>query len=132
MAEQIFKAPLPPEGTGFTPPSPPAAEPEPPQKAPEKLSDIKEKIVPYLWYVLGGTFFVGLIFGMMMTSGGETAPVTPTCKLQRLKNPDIQKNDIPLCGRTVKTEPCILYIMNTTPRDKLVKDSFEDPAHERH
>lgn len=121
MTEPIFKAPLPPENNGFTPP--------PSQKDGEKkvnassLQDIKQKISTYLWYVLGGTFLVGLILGVAM-SGGESAPVAPECPLRRVKNPDIQER-FPLCGLTSQTEPCILYVMNSTRYEQYAEDYFE-------
>ena len=127
MTEPIFKAPLPPEGNGFNIP-PKKEETEKTEEVPvkktgkEKLEEIKQKISLYLWYVLGGTFFVGLIFGLLM-GGGETVQQAPTCALRQVPNPDIRRR-FPLCGRTSKSEACILYIMNTTPYDATVEDFF--------
>ena len=118
MTEPIFKAPLPPQNSGFTPPP---VNKEGGQKL--NLQDIKQKISTYLWYVLGGTFLIGLIFGIAM-SGGEPAPVATECRLRRVPNPDIQEQ-FPLCGLTASTEPCILYIMNSTRYEKYAEDDFE-------
>ena len=127
MTEPIFKAPLPPSGNGFTPNQ--SKEPEKQESTPAQTSsspaeDVKQKILPYLWYVLGGTFAVGLIFGVMM-AGGDSAPPVQECPLRHVRNPDIQGN-FPLCGRVSRAEPCILYMMNTTQYDKSVEDFYLD------
>ena len=122
MTEPIFKAPLPPKEGGFTPP-PPSVDKQPIAK---QSQDLKQKILPYLWYVLGGTFAVGLIFGAMM-SGGDSAPTAPECPLKYVRNPDIQKA-YPLCGRTSKTNECLLFIMNTTRYDAFAEDFYETAA----
>ena len=122
MTEPIFKAPLPPENSGFTPPS---SQKDGEQKVnATSLQDIKQKISAYLWYVLGGAFLVGLILGISM-AGGESTPVAPECLLRRTRNPDIQER-FPLCGLTSQTEPCILYIMNSTRYEKYAEDYFEE------
>ena len=83
MTEPIFKAPLPPSGSGFTPP--PQKEPDSqPELQPSQSSaqeDLKQRILPYLWYVLGGAFAVGLIFGLMMFTSpfGNSAPTYSPC-----------------------------------------------------
>ena len=123
MTEPMFKAPLPPQGNGFTPP--PAQEQNTEQKAAGKPQDIKQKLLPYLWYVLGGTFFVGLILGISVSGGGETAQPAPRCPVNIVKNPDIQKS-FPLCGQTSKTNECVLFIMNTTRYDAYARDFFPD------
>ena len=124
MTEPIFKAPLPPSDNGLTPP--PIKEPEQQQPSKTTLSsaDLKQKVLPYLWYVLGGVFVVGLILGVMM-AGGDSAPVTAECPLRYVKNPDIQ-GGFPPCGRTAKSEPCILYIMNATRYDQQAQDFFKE------
>ena len=120
MTEPIFKAPLPPEGNGFTPPS----VPEPKEQPEHSGEDVKQKILPYLWYILGGTFVLGLIFGLMMGSG-EAPSTAPSCPFKYVRNPDIQ-GDFPLCGRVSRSEPCILYIMNTRQYDRSVEDFYGD------
>ena len=122
MTEPIFKAPLPPKEGGFTPP-PPSVDKQPIAK---QSQDLKQKILPYLWYVLGGTFSIGLIFGAMM-SGGDSAPAAPECPLKYVRNPDVQKA-YPLCGRTSKTNECLLFIMNTTRYDAFAEDFYETAA----
>lgn len=123
MTEPIFKAPLP-QGEGEFVPPPPVQEkkPEPPASA----TDVKQKLLPYLWYVLGGAFVIGLILGIMMASGGEAAPEAPKCLLAHVPNPDIGNERFPFCGRTATAEPCILYIMNHTRYDKQAEDFFEE------
>ena len=121
MTEPVFKAPLPPQGNGFTPSSSP--EPEE-KKEPVTPEDIKQKFLPYLWYILGGTFAVGLIFGVMI-SGGESAPPPQRCRLVHIENPDI-KGGFRLCGTVPPTEPCEIYMMNTTQYDKKVEDFFPE------
>ncbi|MGN0919961.1 MAG: hypothetical protein ACI4OR_04325 [Alphaproteobacteria bacterium] len=121
MTEPIFKAPLPPSGSGFTPPQPKEPEEQASAPAPE---DPKQKILPYLWYVLGGTFAMGLLLGVIMV-GGESAPPQPECPFQYVRNPDIQGR-FPLCGRVSRSEACILYMMNITPYDKSVEDFYPD------
>ena len=123
MTEPIFKAPLPTSGNGLTPP--PVKETEQQSdKSASSSGDVKQRILPYLWYVLGGAFVVGLILGVMMASG-DSVPTTTECSLHHIKNPDIQGR-FPLCGRTAKSEPCILYIMNATRYDKQAEDFFKD------
>ena len=127
MTEPIFKAPLPPQESGFTPP--PSAEPEnndQGQQAPASGEDVKQKILPYLWYILGGVFVIGLIFGVMV-SGGESEPTREPCPVRIVANPDIpQETRFPLCGRTSRVEPCELYMMNTSQYDKSVEDFYAD------
>ena len=126
MTEPIFKAPLPPEGSGFTPPplKEEGKKTEDVSKESEQVpQDVKQKLLPYIWYILGGTFFVGLIFGILM-GGGETVQEAPTCVLRQVSNPDIRER-FPLCGRTSKSEACILYIMNTTRYDMTAEDFFQ-------
>lgn len=125
MTEPVFKAPLPPSDNGFTPPSSPEKGTE--QASDKKkisVDDVKQKISLYLWYVLGGTFLIGLILGMAM-AGDDSAPVVHECSLKYVKNPDIQGR-FPLCGRTASSEPCILYIMNSTRYDHQAEDFFKD------
>ena len=124
MTEPIFKAPLPPENNGFTPP--PSKKEEEQKVNATSLQDIKQKISSYLWYVLGGTFLIGLILGIAL-SGGESVPVVPECPLRRIENPDIQGR-FPLCGLTAQTEPCILYIMNTDRYEHYSEDYFKEAA----
>ena len=121
MTEPIFKAPLPPGNSGFT--QPPVNQ-ENEQKQNLSQQDIKQKLLPYLWYVLGGTFVIGLILGVAM-SGGEPAPVVQSCPIQRVRNPDIQEK-YPLCGVAAKLEPCILYIMNADRYDHYAGDFFKE------
>ena len=123
MTEPIFKAPLPPEGSFTTPVN----------KAPEQDSqnsggkgDIKQKILPYLWYVFGGVFVVGLLFGIMM-GGGDEAPQTVECRLKHVRNPDIQSR-VSLCGNVPQTDPCVLYIMNSTRYEKRAEDFFKEAS----
>ena len=124
MTEPIFKAPLPPEGSGFSVP-PLGTQPENPNESGGGNSeDVKHKILPYLWYVLGGTFVIGLILGLMM-AGGDSAPVAPTCPLRHIRNSDIQGH-FRLCGQVSRTEPCVLYIMNTTQYEKAVEDFYPE------
>ena len=126
MTEPIFKAPLPPQGVEFNPP-PQKEEEEQPKKP---IEDIKQKIIQYLWYVLGGTFFIGLIFGLMM-GGGETTQSAPRCLLRQVPNPDIQDQErsrLPLCGRTTRTAECVLYIMNSSRQTMLAGDFFDMAA----
>ena len=120
---------VPPQKNEFTPHS--SGEPEnndQGQQAPSSGEDIKQKILPYLWYVVGGTFVIGLIFGMMMAGGGESQPDSrPGCSLNIVTNPDIPEGArFPLCGRTSRAEPCVLYIMNTFQYDKSVEDFYAD------
>ena len=118
MTEPIFKAPLPPEGNDFSQPT----KAEPVASVPEGP---KQKIMQYLWYILGGTFVLGLILGMALTGGGDSAPAAPSCKLRAVTNADIQKR-FPLCGASgsSKADPCVLYIVNHTQFDKAAKDYF--------
>ncbi len=122
MTEPIFKAPLPPTGNGFNQQQP--KEPEQKPSQPSSVGDVKQKIVSYLWYVLGGVFFVGLIFGLMM-GGGDSTPPPMDCPLKYVRNPDIQAN-FPLCGRVSRTEPCIFYIMNTMQYDQEVENFYSE------
>ena len=126
MTEPIFKAPLPPSGSEFTPQQPkePEQRPEPHPSQSSAQEDLKQRILPYLWYVLGGAFAVGLIFGLMM-SGGSSEPPQLECPLRHVRNPDIQ-GKFPLCGRVSRAEPCILYVMNTTQYDKSVEDFYAE------
>ena len=96
MTEPIFKAPLPPEGSFTTPVNNTQEQQQTTPPSPKKGGDIKQKVLPYLWYVLGGTFAIGLIFGLMM-GGGEAAPQSVECPLKHVRNPDIQSR-VPLCG----------------------------------
>ena len=123
MTEPIFKAPLPPEGSFATPVN--KSQEQPPQN-PEKGEDIKQKILPYLWYILGGVFVFGLLFGVMM-GGGDDAPQAVECRLKHVRNPDIQSK-VSLCGNVPKTDPCVLYIMNNTRYEKRAEDYFQDAS----
>lgn len=122
MTEPIFKAPLPSENNGFTPPPPPEKSEDVPSAEPAQ--DIKQKILPYLWYVLGGAFFIGFLMGIMMSGGEDSTQPVQDCPLKFVRNPDIQKS-FPLCGRTSKTNECVLFIMNTTRYDAYAEDFFE-------
>ena len=126
MTEPVFKAPLPPQENGTIPPPPPPVDKEQVTESAPKHQDIKQKILPYLWYVLGGTFVVGLVLGVMM-AGGDSAPPAPVCPLRYVQNPDIQKA-LPLCGRTDRTSACVLFIMNTSRYDANAEDFFERAA----
>ena len=132
MTEPIFKAPLPPEGNGFNAPSSPqkngeeVEEASPQKTGKEALQEAKQKIITYLWYVLGGTVLVGLIFGLLM-GGGEAPAPAPECLLKHIRNSDIQGRFKP-CGTISKSEACIFYIMNTTIYEKKAEDFF-DEAH---
>ncbi len=126
MTEPIFKAPLPPQGNGFTSPQPQEPKKEQEEQNQNVPQDLKQKILPYLWYVLGGCFFLGLIFGIMM-SGGDSAPPAQECPLKYVRNPDIQKA-YPLCGRTSNTNECVLFIMNTSRYDAYAEDFFQRAA----
>ena len=126
MTEPIFKAPLPPQENGFTPPSSAELENNKQEQQESAPEDIKQKVLPYLWYVLGGTFVIGLIFGLRMTSG-ESETVREPCPVRIVANPDIPKETrFPLCGRTSRVEPCEFYIMNTSQYDKSVEDFYTD------
>ena len=120
MTEPIFKAPLPPEES-FTPPVKDEQE-----NLPQKKEDIKQKILPYLWYIFGGAFFLGLVFGVMI-GGGDSVPQTTDCRLKYTSNPDIQ-GYFPLCGNGPKTDPCVLYIMNNTHYEKKAEDFFKEAS----
>ena len=125
MVEPIFKAPLPPSGNIIsTPTEKQPEEPQQPEKGAEQ-TDIKQKILPYLWYVLGGTFFLGLIFGAMMSGGEEVC--TTTSRLYSVTNPDIH-NTLPLCGQTDQSKECVLYLMNKSTTDAQARDFFEEAA----
>ena len=126
MTEPVFKAPLPPQEGGFTAPSTPTPTPGPEEHKEATDQNIKEKILPYLWYVLGGSFAVGLIFGMMMSGDSSSAPSPQQrCRLTAVQNPDI-KGRFDLCGRAPATEPCIMYIMNKYHEDRKAEDFFDE------
>ena len=135
MTEPIFKAPLPPQSSEPTPqPIPqPAVEPEETKEMPAETpvvepsapEDVKQKILPYLWYVLGGAFAIGLVLGMMMSGGGDSGPAQESCPVRIIRNPDIQGR-FPLCGRTSRAEPCVLYMMNTAQYDKSAEDFYSE------
>ena len=128
MVEPIFKAPLPPTETDAHLTSMPDAQPQVAEESPKNV-DLKQKILPYLWYVFGGTFFVGLLFGLMMSGDSEVQVPAENmnCSLPIIKNPDIRTR-MPLCGTTDRTKGCVLYLMNTFTYDKLAKDFFNDAA----
>ena len=120
MTEPIFKAPLPPSGGESVPP---AKDEDDKQKTPLSNQDVKQKILPYLWYILGGVFLFGIILGVAM-GGGEEAPQVPECRLKYKANPDIQEK-LNLCGVAGPSDPCVLYIMNETRYEKKVEDFFK-------
>ena len=60
-------------------------------------------------------------------AGGEAEPVQASCPVRIVSNPDIPAEArFPLCGRTSRVEPCILYMMNTSQYDKSVEDFYTD------
>ena len=135
MVEPIFKAPLPPSeqndhltSVSETPVQSPdnsevSAAPVQSTDNSDKVADLKQKILPYLWYLFGGVFVFGLMLGFMM-SGEEQAPVEDVnCPLPIVKNPDIRTR-IPSCGLSDRSKECILYVMNERTYERLAKDFF--------
>ena len=130
MTEPIFKAPLPPQNGDYVPPHEPEQEAKESQTEttpePTGPEDVKQKILPYLWYVLGGVFAVGLIFGLMMSGDSSSSGAAQQpCPVHIVSNPDIQGR-FALCGRISRAEPCILYMMNTSQYDKSVEDFYSE------
>ena len=76
-----------------------------------------------LTFILIGAIIFGILLGAMMF-GGSSQPVR-TGLQNFVKNQDIRQK-LPLCGRVVKGQACILYIMNATRYDRLAESFFDE------
>lgn len=76
-----------------------------------------------LAFILMGAIIFGILLGALMF-GGSSQPVK--AGLQNVvRNQDIRQK-LPLCGRVVKGQACVLYIMNATRYDQLAENFFND------
>ncbi len=91
------------------------------------VQQLREKIQSYLWYVLGGCFILGMMFGCSM-GGGESKPVQQkTSGMERyiVANSDIPKK-VRICGMSnLQTESCRYYVLNSYSYDKRAEDFFK-------
>ena len=153
MTEPMIKAPLPPdmnesnfktEAVQVQPPAPESSQPvaDTPLEQPseqtgepawkknlkdlqEKAATFKEKAIPRFWYVIGGVFLIGFIFGSILSGGDSgSAPTTPSAKLPVIANEDIHQPLKP-CGVANNREYCFLYLMNNYPSEKRVDDFIQ-------
>ena len=76
-----------------------------------------------LAFVLMGAIIFGILLGAIMF-GGSSKPVQ-TGLQNVVRNQDIRQK-LPLCGRVVKGQACVLYIMNATRYDQLAENFFND------
>ena len=76
-----------------------------------------------LAFVLMGTIIFGILLVASMF-GGSSEPVKSGLQ-NVVRNQDIRQK-LPLCGRVVKGQACVLYIMNATRYDQLAENFFSD------
>ena len=77
--------------------------------------------------ILVGVFLLGILFGVLLSWGGNNTSFKRACVLRYVLNPNIQEN-LHTCGQVPKTEPCALYIMNHTGSEKLVVDFIAEAS----
>ena len=143
MTDPVFKAPLPPEmkvtqtpdGSAVNTqnmtdvPSEASVELAPENNSgqpvwKQNLNNLKDKAIPYFWYVLGGTFFVGLLMGGIF-GGSDSEPVQQPrpSKFRSIPNEDI-KQPLKPCGVAENKEYCVLYLVNFHSQERKVADFF--------
>lgn len=91
------------------------------------LQQVRGKIQTYLWYVLGGCFLLGLMFGCSM-GGGSSQPVQQ--KVSGMERFIVRNSDIPpkvrRCGVVnISTEACRYYVLNSNTYDRKAEDFFK-------
>lgn len=76
-----------------------------------------------LAFLLIGMLIFGILLGAMMF-GGSSQPVSKGLQ-NVVRNKDIRQQ-LPLCGRIDKGQPCVLYIMNATRYDQMAENFFNE------
>ena len=69
-----------------------------------------------------GAVIFGILIGAMMFGGSSQPP--PKGLQNVIRNQDIRQK-LPLCGRVVKGQACVLYIMNATRYDQRAESFFD-------
>ncbi len=75
-----------------------------------------------LAFILMGAVIFGILIGAMMFGGSSQPP--PKGLQNVIRNQDIRQK-LPLCGRVVKGQACVLYIMNATRYDQMAESFFD-------
>ena len=142
--EPKFQAPpVPPKAPAFGGSTPgfPAAAPQAESKD-EMPTDIPAnnfaaalKISPrifetkFMAAILGGCVFIGVVLGMLFF-GGSKAP-QQTCPRDVIRglvrNSEVREN-LPRCGVSSPTAPCLVYIVNHSRDDRLAEYFFDQAA----
>lgn len=88
-----------------------------------RLNEIKEKMISYFWYSVGGLFLLGLFFGCTMSGGQPPAPA-PRGLTRIVRNTDM-KDLKPICGTVHVAEACLFYVLNADIQSRNAEDFFE-------